>query len=471
MLAKTCSQIGADTGLVRPAGSGGTSTTGNGRKSNESSSSSAAIHNGVRKSKNEDGIEDLSGSRSRSSSAEIRVTVDAGDRDPKKRSPPPRLPSTSGSSSLSPASNLTSGSPLANAASPPGPTATRDAKATSPSSTAAPSTSGSSPIIRSGLEVLAGYPGDVPLGMPRRPGDGAGLPPPLSALGDMKSLMAAGAFPRPPLFLGAAATSSLNSNPFLQAAGLLPPASPSMSPSPPSSACRDPLCRDPTCPTSIWNHHRLASSSAAAAAAAACRSFSLGISSYSPALMVQQQQQQQHREAMMMAAAIAKAASSQSTSSSTGPAGGPLPHVCNWVLGTESWSDDGLNSRNLSARVFLGAEYCGRRFATSEDLLIHLKTHTNLSTSDPMALTATAAAAAAAVTPTASSSSTASRFHPYARPSSGPPPSPSAAAAGLSSLCLPPTAGYLNHYATTAAAAAAAAASLYPSLLMRPPLM
>ena len=342
MLAKTCSQIGADTGPVRPAGSGGTSTTGNSGRSN-GSSSSAALGNGgdAIESKNEDAVEDLSRSRSTSSSAEIRVTVDTGGRDPKRTSPPPRLLSSSGSSSLSPASNLTSGSPLANATSPPRPAARSDTKTTSSSSTTTTSTpkinpssssssSGSSPIIRSGLEVLAGYPGDVPLGTLRRPGDGSGVPPHLSALGDMKNLMAAGALPPrpPPMFLGAAASSSFSSTQFLQAAGLLPASSSSVPPSPPSSAaCRDPLCRDPTCPTSLWSHHRLASS--AAAAAAACRTFTLGCSSYSPAVIVQQQQ---HREALM-AAAIARAASSQSTSSSTGPAGGPLPYVCNWVAG------------------------------------------------------------------------------------------------------------------------------------------
>ena len=114
-----------------------------------------------------------------------------------------------------------------------------------------------------------------------------------------------------------------------------------------------------------------------------------------------------------------------------------------------------------------GTDYCGRRFSSSEELLIHLKTHTNLSTSDPVALSATAAATSKASS--ASSGTSPSRFHPYARPGSGAPPSPSPAV--LSPLCLPPSsAGYLNHYATTAAAAAAAA-SLYPSLFMRPPLM
>ena len=30
----------------------------------------------------------------------------------------------------------------------------------------------------------------------------------------------------------------------------------------------------------------------------------------------------------------------------------------------------------------LGTDYCGKRFVSSEELLVHLKTHTNLSTSD-----------------------------------------------------------------------------------------
>jgi hypothetical protein len=110
-----------------------------------------------------------------------------------------------------------------------------------------------------------------------------------------------------------------------------------------------------------------------------------------------------------------------------------------------------------------GADYCGRRFATSEDLLIHLKTHTNLSTSDPRALSmlnasmggaGSAVSSGGAAAAAASALSASARFHPYARHAGIPPPPSSLA----SSLGLPP--GYLNPYA-----------SLYPSLFSRPPLI
>ena len=40
-----------------------------------------------------------------------------------------------------------------------------------------------------------------------------------------------------------------------------------------------------------------------------------------------------------------------------------------------------------------GRDYCGKRFPTAEELLIHLKTHTNLSVSDSLAANAAAALA------------------------------------------------------------------------------
>ena len=321
MLAKTCSQIGADTGPVR---SRSASTTRNGSKSNGSTSCT-----GDKKGdKDESVVEDLSNSRSRSSSVEIRVTVDTLGGNARGTSPPPRLPSTSGSSTLSPASNLTSGSPRANATStPPRSTAIPSDTTTTPSSSPATSStpkraatsasSGSSPIVRSGLEVLAGYPGEVHLGTPRRPGDSSGLPSQLSALEDMNNLMAAGVFPRHPMFLGAASASGLGASPFLQAAGLLPASSAVT-----SSACRDPLYRHTVCPISPWSHPRLA---------AAGRAPSSGCSSYSPSILAREQ----HREAVI-AAAMARAASSHSTPSLAGPASGHLPYVCNWVAGTNS---------------------------------------------------------------------------------------------------------------------------------------
>ena len=131
-----------------------------------------------------------------------------------------------------------------------------------------------------------------------------------------------------------------------------------------------------------------------------------------------------------------------------------------------------LSQHNNYSFWFLGTDYCGKRFLNSEELLVHLKTHTNLSTSDfryasllssSLTSTTTAGASSSSIIPPHGSitASMASRYHPYARPESNigsfPPNFPS-------SLTLPPSAAapasYLNPYA-----------SLYSSLFARPPLI
>ena len=96
----------------------------------------------------------------------------------------------------------------------------------------------------------------------------------------------------------------------------------------------------------------------------------------------------------------------------------PKPYVCNWIVGDN---------------------YCGKRFASSDDLLSHLRTHTNLSspaggaeqTSPPSILSAAASLRAAYPTPPLSPLS-AARYHPYGKhqssaggaiPAGGAPPS------------------------------------------------
>lgn len=152
--------------------------------------------------------------------------------------------------------------------------------------------------------------------------------------------------------------------------------------------------------------------------------------------------------------AAAAAAAAAAATGPPGSAGGSLPYVCNWVS---------------------GADYCGRRFPNSEELLVHLKTHTNLSTSDPRTLSmlnssllasSLASTTGAATTtsaesimsfshlggghPGASNSLSASRFHPYGRPTPPGVPTPPS----LASL------GYASPYV-----------SLYSSLFARPPLL
>merc|ERR1712048_916754 len=100
-----------------------------------------------------------------------------------------------------------------------------------------------------------------------------------------------------------------------------------------------------------------------------------------------------------------------------------------------------------------GRDYCGKRFTSAEELLVHLKTHTNLSASDSAMLSASsmyssllnspaaasmlrgpAAAAAGPVLPSALSLQ-ASRYSPYQRPGAPIPPS----LANLGAAGLPPS--------------------------------
>jgi len=177
------------------------------------------------------------------------------------------------------------------------------------------------PIMSSGLEILAGHPKDLPLGTFRPPAPGLG---PASLL-DLNP-----AFRLP------------SSIPGLPGYPNLPPHSTGAS----GSVCRDPYCKDPGCPTAVYNAymatarmrlppgylelleaHKIASLGAAGPA---------GPLPPSPSLPP----------------------TTMSASASLGPGG---PYICNWMN---------------------GRDYCGKRYSSAEELLVHLKTHTNLSTSD-----------------------------------------------------------------------------------------
>merc|ERR1719361_1625259 len=143
-----------------------------------------------------------------------------------------------------------------------------------------------------------------------------------------------------------------------------------------SSVCRDPYCRDPTCPTAIYNAQLAASLMASGLPPGYAELF------------------QAHK-----AAAAANPAA----------ANGAGPFICNW------------NGRE---------GYCGKRHASAEELLQHLRTHTNLSTSDSAIYSASQAANFQRTYGSALSSlSSASRFHPYA--------AAAAAAAAAKSSALP----------------------------------
>ncbi len=246
-------------------------------------------------------------------------------------------------------------------------------------------TSGSSksaetnPVIRSGLEVLAGqHPGSL----------GKDLPASLA------SLYAANPAFRPPAAPSAHSAHSAILPPTSLAANLASLAS--------TSVCRDPYCRDPTCPTALYNAQISASLAGIPAAAT-------GMSGYAELLAA-------HHKAMAGSAASA----------------GSGPYICNWMNGREG--------------------YCGKRHSSAEELLQHLRTHTNLSTSDSAASLYSAQSAGSASAASAASAAalanlhrsyTLGRYHPYlaAAAAAKPPPGLSGltgSAAAAAALGYPP---------------------------------
>lgn len=172
-----------------------------------------------------------------------------------------------------------------------------------------------------------------------------------------------------------------------------------------------------------------------------------------------------HQMALAMAAATGSNGSSGgSTSSATSGSSGVGPYICNWMNGREG--------------------YCGKRHASAEELLQHLRTHTNLSTNDSTAASlisptlypppsnsllsgnsASAAAVAAAGlhrTYGSAAALAASRFHPYAKPGglTGLPPGLASLSGGLR-LPPPPTPPGLSASLAGLAAGAYSPSSLY----------
>lgn len=262
-------------------------------------------------------------------------------------------------------------------------------------SSSSSSSSEATPVIRSGMEVLAGHPKDLQsLGLYANPA----FRPPLAASGYPASLV-------PPTSLAAslaaAAAGSLGGGNTAAGGGV----------------CRDPYCRDQTCPTAVYNAQLMASLMAS------------GLPPGYAELL------QAHKTSAVAAA------------------NGAGPYICNWMNGREG--------------------YCGKRHSSAEELLQHLRTHTNLSTSDSAMYSASAAAAAnfqrTYGSAMSSMSAAASRFHPYAAAvaaataakSSALPPSLSALGAGLP----PPLPTGLPPSLYSPAAASSLYASLYGSRL------
>lgn len=182
-----------------------------------------------------------------------------------------------------------------------------------------------------------------------------------------------------------------------------------------------PVCRDPYCTGCQLNSHLLSNSATTAVANGKLPSGTSATPSSCPAGCAQCDHKPSSASPYgPLGAASAAYAHAQLAALA---AVSQLPYVCNWIAGDTA--------------------YCGKRFATSEELLQHLRSHTSVSTGGGATDPTSAAAAAAALsllspsvglppthplfartypTPPLSPLATA-RYHPYGKPSPLIPPS------------------------------------------------
>ncbi|XP_046477218.1 zinc finger protein Noc [Neodiprion pinetum] len=283
----------------------------------------------------------------------------------------------------------------------------RDKTNSSPHGQAA---SGASPIIRSGMEILSGHQKDSAAALSAYKHSGFGG----SALCCPPGLAENPAF-RPP-FAGA----SPFSHHHAAAAALLgypgpTPGSGAGSPylsyarvkTPAGGEALVPVCKDPYCTGCQYSMHNAQMMMGAGSCPSGCT----------------QCDHQKYGLAMALSSLGPMPPPSLSYQSSMG---GGRPYVCNWVA---------------------GESYCGKRFSASDELLQHLRSHTNLGGGDPATSSASlmtapphahpllspsaalhrAAAAAAAAYPAPSLSPLSARYHPYGKPPTGPLPASLAA--------------------------------------------
>ena len=411
-MAKTCSAIGNDLGsnklLAEKSSSASNGADAHQNKSNKTSGRSPAL---VVTDPKPVSFKPYEKSADKAKSASSVVSLSPTGSAHSRGSPTsPKI--LNGKSPSPAASAATSLSATKDSARAPSATTTTSAASTESSS----SSSTTTPVIRSGMEVLAGHAHKEALGGLRFP-----------------SALDAAANPafRPPY------------------GGLpgFPPTSLS------ASVCRDPYCRDPTCPTAIYNAQLTAALS--------------GISGLPPGYAELLQAQKLGGFGLPgLPPTSLPPSTTAAGASATATAGGP--YICNWMNGREG--------------------YCGKRHTSAEELLQHLRTHTNLSTTDSASLLSGAApslyspglfggagsAAAAAnlhrsyaANSALSSLAASNRFHPYGKPGgaaglgSAIPPTLGLGALGLPPS-LPPSLAGLG--AGAAAAAAYNPASLYASL-------
>lgn len=325
-------------------------------------------------------------------------------------------------------------------------------------STSSRSSSGTSPVIQSGIEVLAGHhPPHHPMHPAAHHHAAAHHPLHLAAAAAKESSSLAaklglGFDPSNPAFrpAGLPGYPSQASSPSLTGSG--PGAGSAGASGPHAGVCRDPFCRDPTCPTAGYNAYLARLSGAVAGGGGGGGGSGSGGSpptglppGYLELLEAYKMYAPSAAAGHLPPVTSVPSSVAVSAASAAGPGGGG-PYICNWMA---------------------GREYCGKRYTNAEELLVHLKTHTSLSVSEstspaptaaaassqPFAASAAAAAASAASLNAAYSSLfngsalaairgpypsalslAASRYSPYGKPPAG---YPSPLPPSLSGLGLP----------------------------------
>lgn len=264
---------------------------------------------------------------------------------------------------------------------------------------------GTSPIIRSGMEILtgvhtkdtnlaaykAGLPGysSNPLCCPPSLTENPAFRPPFAGASPFSHHHAAAA-----ALLGYPSPSQTGGNPYLSYARVKTPA---------GGEALVPVCKDPYCTGCQYSMHSAQIMMGAGSCPSGCT------------------QCDHQKYGLAMALSTLGPMPPPSLSYPSTLAGG-RPYVCNWIA---------------------GESYCGKRFATSEELLQHLRSHTSLTGGDhaasaaallsnphphPLLSPSTALHRASGGSyPAPSLSPLSARYHPYGKPPTGPLPASLAA--------------------------------------------
>lgn len=403
LLAQTCSQIGADSPNSKPL----ISSMDKPKKNSSSDNSGSRTSPSSAKDRSEKAIARSSPSETKLAFKPYEVNVVSIKKSPSvEESRPASKPSEASDDrkSVTPIHNNHSVSPHSdNGKSSP---SSHDRKSTTPSAR------GASPIIRSGLEILQGHTAKdtSPLGS-YKPGalsSSLGLPASLNPLCCPPGLEHTNPAFRPPFSTGAfshhhaaAAAAMLAASGYPGAAATPSAAGPYLSyarvKTPSGGEALVPVCKDPYCTGCQYSmhnqQHQMLLAAAAASAAGQC-----------PSGCTQCDHQKYNLAMAMSLVPPGPPVTSSSLAYQQQQLG--RPYVCNWIA---------------------GETYCGKRFVTSDELLQHLRTHTNgsevVTTSAGASLlsahsifsSASALHRAAYPNPPLSPLS-ATRYHPYAKP-------------------------------------------------------